>query len=151
MNKETVYNWYGLYGTGIFRFALSILREPQLAEDVLQETFLRLLSSKRLPDPGSEQAWLYRVARNLCYDILRRKKRETEEPAAVSAPPEQSWEFIELISPLNETEREIVSLKFIGGLSHREIAKITGSTVHSTKKRYERAIQKLRKEMEESI
>lgn len=151
MNNETVYSWYDLYKAGIFRFALSILRDPQLAEDVLQETFVRLLSAKRLPAPGSEQAWLYRVARNLCYDILRRKKRETEEPAAESAPPDQSWEFIELISSLNETEREIVSLKFIGGLSHQEIAKITGATVHGAKKRYERAIQKLRREMEESI
>ena len=44
MNPALVYELYKQYKTGIFRFALSILKETQLAEDVLQETFLRLLS-----------------------------------------------------------------------------------------------------------
>ena len=147
MNPALVYELYEQYKTGIFRFALSILKETQLAEDVLQETFLRLLSGKVSPAPGKEQAYLYRMARNICYDILRKRKRETEESQNQPAPAD-SWEFLELIAPLSPKEQEIISLKIIGGLTHAEIAKVIGTTTAGAKKRYERAIEKLRTEME---
>jgi len=79
MHNPLVYSWYEQYRTGIYRFALSILKDPQLAEDVLQETFLRILSGRGAPEPGKEQAFLYRVARNICYDTLRKRKREAAE------------------------------------------------------------------------
>lgn len=152
MNPELVYDWYETYRTHIYRFALSILHSPQQAEDVLQETFVRLLSGKfYTPTPGKEKAWLFKVARNLCFDILRGRTRELELPPAIAAPAGENWEFLELISPLSQSEQEIVSLKFIGGFTHKEIAKITGTTVHGAKKRYERAIQKLREEMEVTL
>lgn len=145
------HQWYEQYKVGIYRFSLSILKDPQLAEDVLQETFLRILSGKGNPDPGKEQAWLYRVARNICYDILRKRKRETEEAINTPGPTGNQWEFLELIAPLSPVEQEIVSLKIIGGLAHKEIAKVMGITTAGAKKRYERAIAKLRKEMEVSL
>lgn len=149
MNPQLVQSWYDAYRVGLYRFALSLLRSPEQAEDVLQETFLRLLTARfSVPTPGKEKAWLFKVARNLCMDILRKRIRELELPPDLSAPPEENWEFLELISPLTQTEQEILSLKFIGGFTHAEIAKITGTTVHAAKKRYERAIQKLREEME---
>ena len=151
MQNETIYTWYEQYKTGLFRFALSILKDSHLAEDVLQETFVRLLHQNRLPDTDKAQAWLYQVVRNLCYDLLRKQKRETVEVPQIPANPEGNWEFIELIAPLPRKEQEILALRFIGGFSHQEIAKILGITTHSAKKRYERAIQKLRTEMEVSI
>lgn len=152
MNPQLVQAWYESYRVGIYRFALSILRDTQQAEDVLQETFVKLICGKfSSPTPGKEKAWLFRVARNLCFDILRKRVQELELPPAIAAPEGENWEFIELISPLTQTEQEILSLKFIGGFTHKEIAKITGTTVHAAKKRYERAIQKLREEMEVTL
>lgn len=148
MNPELVYSWYEQYKVGLYRFALSILKDPQLAEDTLQETFLRILSGKGNPAPGKEQAFLYRVTRNICYDSLRKRKRETEEIPNSPAPAENNWEFLELIAPLSPKEQEIVSLKIIGGLTHAEIARVIGTTTAGAKKRYERAIEKLRTEME---
>ena len=151
MNLELTRQYYIRYCTDIYRFSLSLLHSPHEAEDVMQETFIRLMTVKfRAPTPGKEKAWLFRVARNLCMDILRRRIRELELPPAIAAPAGENWEFLELISPLSQTEQEILSLRFIGGFTHKEIAKITGSTVHAAKKRYERAIQKLREEMEVS-
>ena len=72
MYRAMVQQWYEQYKSGIFRFALSILKDAQLAEDVLQEVFLRLLTGKYTVESGREKAWLYRVARNCCYDILRK-------------------------------------------------------------------------------
>ena len=152
MNPQLVQAWYESYRVGIYRFALSILRDTQQAEDVLQETFVKLICGKfSCPTPGKEKAWLFRVARNLCFDILRKRVQELELPPAIAAPEGENWEFIELISPLTQTEQEILSLRFIGGFTHKEIAKITGTTVHAAKKRYERAIQKLRAEMEVTL
>ena len=149
MNPQLAHQWYELYHVDIYRFALSILRSPEQAEDVLQETFVKLLTGKfSSPTPGKEKAWLFKVARNLCMDLLRKRIRELELPPDIAAPAGENWEFLELIAPLGQDEQMIVSLKFIGGFTHAEIAKITGTTVHAAKKRYERAIQKLREEME---
>ena len=143
MSQHLVQQWYEKYKTGIFRFALSVLKDSALAEDVLQETFLKLLSGRYTVYEGKEQSWLYKVARNLCYDILRNQDREVELDVSQSR---EQYGYIDLISGLNLTEREIVTLKIVGGLSHKEIAKVMGLTVHASKKRYERAIQKLREE-----
>ena len=149
MSPQLIQMWYEAYRTGIYRFALSLLRDPQQAEDVLQETFVKLLTGKfHAPIPGKEKAWLFRVARNLCLDILRKRETERTLSPEIAPPPGENWDFIELISPLTPSEQEILSLKFIGGLTHKEIAKVTGITVHASKKRYERAIQRLRDEME---
>jgi len=148
MHDQMVYDWYQQYKTGLYRFALSMLKDVHLAEDVLQEAFVRMLSLNRLPDTEKAQAWLYRVVRNICYDILRKRKREADEPPVNTAVPEERWEFTELVAPLPQKEQEILALRFIGGFSHKEIAQIMGITVHSAKKRYERAIHILRKEME---
>ena len=149
MDESLVHELYEQHKDGIFRYILSMTADRYLAEDILQETFVKLLKTGILPDAGKEQAWLYKVARNKCFDILRKRKKHEELTEIVVPEPDEKWEFFELISPLNEKEREIVSLRFIGRFSHKEIAKITGMTVASTKKRYERAIKKLR-DMEEN-
>ena len=143
MNPDLVQQWYEQYKTGLFRFALSILKDSHLAEDVLQETFVKLLSGKYLVQEGKQQAWLYKVARNLSYDLLRKRDWETEQVAVQCR---ESYDYIDLIAGLDITEREIVTLKIIGGLTHKEIAKVMGITVHAAKKRYERIIRKLREE-----
>ena len=145
MYRTMVQQWYEQHKSGIFRFALSVLKDTQLAEDVLQEVFLRLLTGKNTVEPGREKAWLYRVARNCCYDILRKRKREQSEQKG-EVRDESGYGYLELISTLGQTEQEIVTLKNVGGLTHREIAKAMGMTEHAVKKRYERSIQKLREE-----
>jgi len=145
--NNQIQRWYEQYKTGIYRYILSITHDPQLAEDVLQDTFVQLLVGGIRFEPGKEQAWLYKVARNKCFDALKKHKKQEELQTPVSAIADQNWEFIELISSLTVLEQEIVSLKIIGGFSHKEIAKIIGTTVAATKKRYERAIHELRDEM----
>ncbi len=143
MDRSLIYSWYEQYKNGVFRYALSILKDPCLAEDVLQDTFVRLLSGDVRCAEGKEQAWLYRVARNLCYDHLRRAKREQPQEE-IPTHWDGSLAYIELISPLSPTEREIVTLKIVGGLTHREIGSVLGITARAAQKRYERAIRTLR-------
>ena len=143
MDRMQIYNWYEQYKNGIFRYALSITKDPYLSEDILHDTFVKLLSSDIRCSSGKEQAWLYRIARNLCYDHLRKSRQEQpyEEP---SVPFDSRFEYIELISSLSPMEQEIVTLKIVGGLSHKEIGSVLGITAGAAQKRYERAIAALR-------
>ena len=143
MNQSLIYSWYEQYKNGIFRYALSITKDPYLAEDVLHDTFVKLLSGGIRCASGKEQAWLYRIARNLCYDLLRRSKRE-QSYAEAPAQSEDQLAYIELISSLSPMEQEIVTLKIVGGLSHKEIGSVLGITPAAAQKRYERAISTLR-------
>lgn len=151
MNRNQIHIWYEQYKTGIFRYILSMTHDPHLAEDILQDTFVQLIISGIYFDPGKEQAWLYKVARNKCFDVLKRNKHVQECSVVSSSNDANNWEFTELISSLTAIEQEIVTLKIVGNFSHKEIAKITGLSVAATKKRYERAIQKLKDEMEVSL
>ncbi len=148
MNRALVYSWYEQYKTGIYRFCLSILKDPHGAEDVLQETFLRLLSGKYVIREDKIQPWLYRVARNCCYDILRRREREQELPLELPSD-DGRFAYIERIAILDLSEREIVTMKILSGMTCKEIGKVMGMTGPSVQKRYERAMKKL-KEQEES-
>ena len=145
MNQSLIYHWYEQYKNGIFRYALSITKDPLLAEDILHDTFLKLLSGGIRCASGKEQAWLYRIARNLCYDHLRKAKRE-QSYMEIPSQLDGRFEYIDLISSLSPVEQEIVTLKIIGGLTHKEIGSVLGISSSATQKRYERAISKLRNE-----
>lgn len=145
MDHRQVQIWYEQYKLGLFRFCLSIMKDTHRAEDVLHELFLRLLSGKYFPEPGREQAYLYRAARNLCYDELRRQKRQGELMENMQSKTDD-FTYLELIATLAQKDQEIVTLKIVGGLTHREIGKVLGLTEQAAKKRYERAIEKLREE-----
>lgn len=143
VNRSLINHWYEQYKNGIFRYALSLTKDPHLAEDVLHDTFVKLLSGTVQCAIGKEQAWLYRIARNLCYDRLRRAKREQSYPESLGYSDRQ-LEYIDLISSLTPLEQEIVTLKIVGRLSHKEIGSVLGITASAAQKRYERAISTLR-------
>lgn len=140
MDPHQIEVLYDRYRVGLYRYALSILKCPSLAEDALHETFVRLMTT-RFP-PEQPQAWLYRVVRNICYDDLRRQKHLQAETVQVA---ENDLAYLELIAPLSKKEQEVVSLKILGRLTHKEIARVLGITPHGAQKRYDRAIQKLRR------
>lgn len=157
MDEKVIKEWYEKYSVGIYRFALAILGNPYSAEDVLQETFMKAFRKSGYHiEKEKVQAWLYKIARNCCYDILRSKKREelTNEIQEAVQPyiylsETSNLEYVDMIANLNSTEKEIVSLHIIAGLTHGEIAKVMNLTVGGAKKRYERAVQKLRIEFQE--
>ena len=143
MTQELIYSWYEQYKNGIFRYALSILKDSHGAEDVVHDTFVKALTHGHLPEPEKAQAWLYRVARNLCFDRLRKGKYE-QLPLQMPVSAENPYEYIELIASLAPKDREIVTLRIVGGLTHREIGAVLGIHAKAAQKRYERAIATLR-------
>lgn len=147
MDKIIVASWYEQHKNGIYRYALSITKDPYLAEDALHDTFVKLMSKGFQCASGKEQAWLYRITRNLCYDQLRRSKREQ----GYLVPPGTSdarFQYIDLISGLPAMDQEIITLKIVGGLTHAEIGAVMGISHRAAQKRYERAINILREKEE---
>ena len=145
----------------LFRFLYVILGERQAAEDALQETFLKAyLHRNKYVEMQKEKAWLYQIARNTAYDMLRKRRREfPSEMEHITDILEKDVEqkdvnsnliYLEMMAELNSVEREIVSLKIIAGLTHREIAGVLHMTTASVKRRYERALNKLKTKYQEA-
>ena len=143
MDRALIRSWYEQYKQDIFRYAFFLTKDIHLSEDILHDTFVKLLSGRYSVDSEKIRPWLYRVTRNLCYDHLRRIRweiRPTEDPELAQDP----YAYIELLAHLPKRDQEIVSLKIIGGLTHREIGAVLGISASAAQKRYERAIDALR-------
>lgn len=148
---------YETHHRAVFRFAVSLLRDPHGAEDVMQDTFLKAYQAhNRYRDKGAERAWLFQIARRTALDRLRRRGREApEEDGALwretaSAPDGNTPQnLLLLLDGLGELDRQIVLLKVVGGLTHPEIAKVVGRTAAGVKKRYTRALNALRTQLKE--
>lgn len=161
-NNEALEKLYILYKTNVFRVALVILEDPFLAEDVVQETFVKIKqNAKTFRYGNNEKGWIMTIARNVAIDILNKHKKEIvlESPIEEAGESRNTAEscdnssdknegFLQLIQPLNNLDKQIVSLYLISELKHREIAGILGMNVSTVKKRYERAIKRIAKEME---
>jgi len=148
------------HGMLVYNLALRTLNDPQEAEDVAQETFVR--AWKAIPNFRAQSrlsTWLYRIATNLCYNRLPSLKREL---AALDADPEfdlpderqvveegvLSAELIEqvntAVNQLPETYRLLITLRHMQGLSYAEIAGVTSLPLGSVKAGIFRARQQLR-------
>ena len=87
--------WVARHGDALYRYAMVRVREPALAEDLVQETFLAALSAReRYAAAASERTWLIAILRRKIVDVIRRRIRERqgEEP---SGPEESTAEFFE--------------------------------------------------------
>ena len=148
---------YDRYSRVVYSVALRVLRDPSAAEDVLQEIFMQVW---RTPESfvsarGSLAGWLAVVARNRAIDLLRRKK-PTEQVEDVSLPmPGNLSEEGErsllmerarvVIAQLPPEQRKTLEMAFFDGLTHSEIAEMTGDPLGTVKTRIRSALLVLRK------
>lgn len=142
----------------VFGLALSILCSKTLAEDVLQDTFVRVKVASGSYKPGTNgRAWILTIARNIAISIIRSGRYETymdegENKEADSTDHVQksidSLMLKETLSRLDEQERQIVLLHAVKDLKHKEIAKIIGIPLGTVLWKYRRAIKKMSKYFE---
>lgn len=134
------------YEKPLLRYAGRILRDPNAAQDVVQETFVRLF--RRWTDPmepsGKLSSWLYRVAHNCAVDYVRKESRRRllhlrqGEGAEAFAMPDRGKGFrisegaekaTVVLASLSLREQQLVILKIYEEKSYKEISEITGLTV----------------------
>lgn len=124
--------------SALLRFAIGLVGRRMVAEELVQETFLRLHAI--WAEVEQPRAWLYRSLRNLALNHLRDRKDETElEPDAhpsSDTPPDEVLGRLEavgmmrlLLAELPAAERQLVQLKYTEGLRYEQIARRTGLSV----------------------
>jgi RNA polymerase sigma-70 factor (ECF subfamily) len=137
----------------VFLLAFSILRDYALAEDVMQDTFLKVNEKAVTYNKGTNsKAWVLTIARNLSLNLLKKRSRETLNPDALEQDRStdagqealNAMEFSRTLGQLEEPERTIVTLRIVCGLRHAEIAKIVGLSAGDTRVHYSRALKKLK-------
>lgn len=157
-DQEAFRRLYEMTAKGIYSYALSILKHPQDAEEVMQDTYLTAWNqADQYQTEGKPMAWLFTIARNLCYMRLRRQKdhpqislegMEEEIPGELCAEIELAPEkqlLLEALSLLSEEERRIVLLHDAGEMKHREIAEYLDCPLSTVLSKYRRALKKLQK------
>lgn len=113
-------------------YAVSMTKDKDLAEDLVQETFLRALThfeDLRILERGPSRAWLYKTARNLYIDQVRKLSREVPESGAAleQAAFEEDLSqsaVAELVGRLPELERAIFILRYFEGYNARELGEM---------------------------
>ena len=143
---------YEQLGTRVYRLAMSILGDTYGAEDIVQETFLRVQEkATAYKREESDAAWVFAIARNLAMDRIRKNARERlscEEEFPETTESEKGYSdilFLDMISDLSGGEREVVSLRIVAELKWDEIGRILGIGAEAARKRYSRSLEKLRR------
>ena len=150
---------YDLYSPGLYRYAVRLLNNPDLAEDCVAETFSRFL--KALSNHGGPKehlrAYLYRIAHNWVTDLYRKQvfiqaddhlDQQIDPAPTTSDLVEESLEREKVrkaINYLTPDQRQVVVLKFLEGWSNKEVAESIKKPVGAVKSLQHRALISLRR------
>jgi RNA polymerase sigma factor (sigma-70 family) len=152
----------------VYAYVAGLLRDRSAAEEVTSQAFERAWRKRRQIDRkrGTPRAWLFGIARNAALDELRRRsrlvaRRDEDVPAqhdgGLRSPAANPVEAVidraflqQALDSLSGRERELVALKFFAGLSNAEIATVTRTSETNAGTRLHRAIEKLRRSIDEA-
>lgn len=157
-----------LYQNRVYNLCYRILSEPEAAADAAQDAFLSAFRKIHTFRGGSFRSWLFRIATNTCYDMLRvRKRRPTTSLDAALDTTDESSAFFEPADPgespdehalrqelgaaiqcsldqLPDDQRIVIILSDIQGMNYQEIADITNANLGTVKSRLSRGRARLR-------
>ena len=157
-DREALSGFYARTRTAVYGLALSYLRSGHDAEDVTQDTYIRVWNSAEGYRPqGKPMAWLLTITKNLSLMRLRERDKVVELPPedwntlAIDSPAvtaEDRQVLTAALTALTDQERRIVLLHAVTGLKHREIAQILELPLATVLSKYHRALKKLRNRLE---
>ncbi|HEU0077758.1 MAG TPA: sigma-70 family RNA polymerase sigma factor [Longimicrobiaceae bacterium] len=147
----------GRYQDSLFRYAVGMVRDGDLASDLVQDSFVKAYTSlASCQDPNRFGAWVFRILVNRCKDHLKSRRRHTlpleEDTAttpdsdnpAISADRADMRQMVErALATLPEAQREAFLLKHLEGHSYEEMAEMLGASVSALKMRVLRAREAL--------
>jgi RNA polymerase sigma-70 factor (ECF subfamily) len=154
VDDEKFESAWSAHGPAVLRYCTYSTGSSQEGEDVAAETFVRLLAKGDRVPPDHLEAWLIRVARNLCASYHRDAKRRCRVGSLLATQPPpapgewvrpDSWEYVRR---LKETERLAVYLRVAEDRSFADVARILEKSEAATKMAFYRAIDRLRSDME---
>jgi RNA polymerase sigma factor (sigma-70 family) len=161
MRTEEFEQLYEEHAAGLYGFLAYRTGDSSLAEDLVADTFERVLTARRPFDrrKASQKTWLYSIALNRLRDVARREEIEIQALAASSnGNGTNGHEAIEQVATrqvimaalatLEETEREVIALRYGADLRLEEIAKVIGKRRSTVEGRLYRGLRRLRSELE---
>lgn len=134
----------------IYRYLVRMTGQPDAADDLSQEVFLRVVRALRNGGPvGHERGWVFSIARNLVRDRQRSQRTgpvmvETFNEPATAGTQALAFGLAEALAALADDDREVFLLKEIGGLSYAEIAVACNCSVEAVRSRLFRTRAALR-------
>lgn len=151
------------YRERLFYHALYIVKDWEEAYDAVQEVFIRAIRERRFfNDDFRIKAWLYRVTSNLCFNLVRNRKRRgailesvpREDSAAADQieqvfASERQTEMLKAIDQMTDAHREILLLRYYNDLSYAEISETLDIKLGTVMSRLSRARGRLLEVMEE--
>lgn len=161
--KQSFLSAYDEYGDAIYRHCYFRVLSKELAEELVQETYLK---TWQYLEAGNEvdnlRPFLYRVATNLIIDHVRKKKEASldqilevnpqDEPAGMDERDVERQTLLnqvkESFSELSQEERDLVTMRYIDDMDPREIAEVVGITPNHVSVKLNRAVSKLRKQLQ---
>ncbi len=142
------------HASALLGFTVNALRDRHLAEDCVQETFLRAWRARDRfdGDRATERTWLFAIARNVIADALRARSRmpriggddELEDLRADTADPLERLRIVEGLARLSAPHREVVVAIHVHGRSYQELSDATGVPVATWRTRAFHALRALR-------
>ena len=159
-DRQALEALYRLTSRAVYGCLLSIVKNPHDAEELMQDTYLQLVSSAGSYRPqGKPRGFILAVARNLGLMRLREERRfpaageeETETLPADGNEAGRAEDRLVLecaMRVLGDEERQVVMLHAVAGLKHRETAALMGLPLSTVLARYHRALGKLQKALME--
>lgn len=164
--KDELRSWYetelaGLYGEyydRISRYACIHIGDKNDAEDIAGEVFLKALKSlDSYEERGIPmQAWLFKIAHNMVVDYLRKKSKfrqqdidfvvlqEDEDPVEVAETKIEMEKVVVAMQKLSPDQRQVISLRFMGGLPSKEVASIMKKSDGAVREMQRAAMERLR-------
>jgi RNA polymerase sigma-70 factor (ECF subfamily) len=138
----------------LYSFFASQMGNREDANDMMQDAWLRIHRARHTYRPGEPVLpWVYAIARRVRVDYYRKRQRiSLREVAAERLPdlggtpdaPGNLPSFADLVAPLPDSQREVLTMLKVGGLSIEEVARATSSTVGAVKQKVHRAYDRLR-------
>jgi RNA polymerase sigma-70 factor, ECF subfamily len=146
----------------LYRYIASLVREPDLAEDILQEVFIRIYRKLRwLREPMMFRAWAYRIASREAFRHLHRERRWTEQvrdeetlktvpspPSREEFAPELVEHLPQLIANVSPASRAVIVLYYLQEMSLDEVAAVLGIPVGTVKSRLAYGLESLRRQFQ---
>ena len=160
METESFDAIYQSYFDPVYRYVLSLSRDPHVAEEITQETFFKALRSlDRFRGESSMKSWLCAIAKNTWLSGQRKKAAQPIDEAAALPDPgigpeesllrrDESMRVHRLLHRLDEPYREVFTLRTLGQLSFKDIGELFGKTANWACVVYHRARAKIKEEME---
>jgi RNA polymerase sigma factor (sigma-70 family) len=159
-DREAFARLYDLYGAAAYSLAARIVRDRELAADVVQNVFLAVWTGATQFDPGRGQpsTWIMTMTHHKAVDMVRREQRRRTEPLdavgdyATGEPPvdEQAWRGVArgnvraALARLPDPHREVIELAYFAGYSQSELADRLAVPIGTVKSRTFAAMRALR-------